>query len=274
MSVFDVFLYPVSAVLWVWHTAFGAVLGPDNGVAWALAVFFLVFTARAALLRPALAQLRAGRRSQQLAPQLRALRTKYGHDRQRLTEEVRKLHAAHGSSMTAGCLPALVQIPVFLSLYGVLRGFHPGAERNLVFDHSGVTSFLDSDLLGAKLGAWVDQSSGDLLRQGTDHLHMYAVGVPLMLLAGIALFLSLRLSMRRQAEHAAGAGSTNDSPVAAQMATVMRLMPVLAPFGVLIGGLFFPVPIGLLLYFLATNLWTYGQTHLLHRWIERLRPGR
>lgn len=269
MSFFDAFLYPVSAVLWVWHTVFGAVLGPDSGVAWALAVFFLVLTTRAALLRPALAQLRAGRRSQRLAPQMRALRTRYGHDRQRLAEELQKLHAAHGSSMTAGCLPTLVQIPVFLSLYGVLRGFHPGAGQNLVFDSTGVTSFLDSDLFGAKLGAWIGQSSGDLLRQGTDHLHMYAVGVPLMLSAGVALFLSLRLSMRRQAEHAAHSGSTDDSPVAAQMATVMRLMPALAPLGVIVGGLFFPVPIGLLLYFLATNLWTYGQTHLLHRWVER-----
>ena len=268
MSFFDVLLYPVSAVLWLWHTVFGSLLGPDTGLSWALAIFFLVFTVRAALLRPALAQLRAARRTRALAPQLQVLRRKYGHDRQRLAEELRALHADNGTSMTAGCLPALVQIPVFLSLYGVLRGFHPGATQNLIFDSIRVGSFLDADLFGARLGAWVSQSAQDLAALGTSHLHMYAVGVPLMLLAGVATFFSMRLALRRQEEHAAAVPGGDDA-TAGQVAGVMRLLPVFAPCGVVISGLFFPIPIGLLLYFLATNVWTWVQTWLVHRWADR-----
>lgn len=240
--MFDVFLYPVSAVLWFWHTVFGTLLRPDSGAAWVLAIVFLVFTLRALLIRPALSQLRAGRRTQQLAPQVAKLREKYRDDRQRMAKEIQKLHADNGTSPFAGCLPTLVQIPVFLSLYWVLRDFTPGAA-NHAFDKAGVASFLNADLFGAKLGNWVSQPAADLMAFGTDRPHMLAVGIPLMLIASAATFLSMRR-----------AGSTQ---------TITRVLMYLAPVGMLGSGLLFPVPIGVLLYFLASNVWTFGQQHFL-----------
>lgn len=264
--MFDIFLYPVSAILWFWHLVFGAVLSPDSGIAWVLAIVFLVFTIRALLVRPALGQLRAARRNQKLAPQLRKIREKHGHDRQRMATEIQKLHADNGSSPFAGCLPALLQIPVFLSLYWVLRDFEPNAQSNHVFDRAGVESFLNADLFGAKLGNWLSQPTEDLLAFGTDRPHMIAVGVPLMLVAGLATFLSIRMGLRRQ---------TDANP---QFATVSKAMMYLAPVGMLVSGSFFPVPIGVLLYFLASNLWTFGQQHVLtarvDREEERATPGR
>jgi len=47
--VLNFIYYPVSAILWVWHKVFGFILGPDNGIAWALSVVFLVFAFRAVL---------------------------------------------------------------------------------------------------------------------------------------------------------------------------------------------------------------------------------
>ena len=61
--------YPVSFILWVWHEVFGFLLGPDNGVAWALSVMFLVFTLRAILYKPFVHQYIA--LSQDLASYLR-----------------------------------------------------------------------------------------------------------------------------------------------------------------------------------------------------------
>ncbi|TDV50887.1 membrane protein insertase YidC [Actinophytocola oryzae] len=255
--MFDIFLYPVSAVLWFWHTVFGAILSPDSGLAWVLAIVFLVFSIRLLLVRPALSQLRAGRRQQKLAPQMKKIREKYGKDRQRMATEIQKLHADSGTSPFAGCLPALLQIPAFLSLYWVLRDFTPGATSNHAFDHDGVRSFLNADLFGAKLGNWINQPADALAAFGTDRAHMIAVGVPLMLVAGLATFLSMRASMRRQ---------LNPNP---QFASVSRLMMYLAPGGMLVSGFFFPVPIGVLLYFLANNLWTFGQQHVLTARIDR-----
>lgn len=249
--MFDIVLYPVSAVLWFWHTVFGALMGPDSGVAWALAIVFLVFTVRVLLIRPALGQLRAARRTRALAPRIKKIREKHRGDRQRMAQEIQKLHAETGTSPFGGCLPALLQIPVFLSLYWVLRDFTPGAATNHVFDHAGVLSFLNADLFGAKLGNWVSQPAAQLLAFGTDRPHMIAVGVPLMLLAGAATFLSMRMGLRRQVD------------VEPRMAAISKLMVYLAPVGMLVSGLFFPVPIGVLLYFLANNAWTFGQQRLL-----------
>lgn len=255
--MFDFFLYPVSAILWFWHKVFGTLLSPDSGAAWVLAIAFLVFTIRALLIKPVLSQLRAGRRNQKLAPQMKRIREKYKNDRVRMTQEIQKLHADNGTSPFAGCLPSLLQIPVFLSLYWVLRDFKPGATTNHVFDHAGVTSFLNADLFGAKLGNWLSQPATELASFGTDRPHMLAVGVPLMLIASAATFLTMRMSLQRQAE------------VNPQVAGISRVMMYLAPLGMLGSGFFFPVPIGLLLYFLATNTWTFGQQHVLSAKVDR-----
>jgi len=255
--LFDIFLYPVSAVLWFWHTLFGAILTPDSGLAWVLAIFFLVFTVRVLLIRPALSQLRAARRTRRLAPRMKKIRERYRDDRQRMATEIQKLHADAGTTPLAGCLPALLQLPVFLSLYWVLRDFEPGAQANHAFDRDGVVSFLNADLFGAKLGNWINQPMADLAAFGTDRAHMIAVGVPLMLIAGLATFLSMRLSMRRQ---------DNPNP---QLAGISKVMMYLAPAGMLLSGFLFPVPIGVLLYFLANNAWTFGQQHFLTIHVDR-----
>ncbi|MBC6451632.1 membrane protein insertase YidC [Actinokineospora xionganensis] len=249
--MFDVFLYPVSAVLWFWHLVFDSLLG-SGGAAWVLAVVFLVFTIRALLVRPALSQLRAARRTQKVAPQVQKIREKYKGDQARMVAEIQKLHADNGSNPLGGCLPALLQIPAFLSLFWVLRGFTPGAESNYVFDRAGVESFLTADLFGAKLGNWLSQPTADLIAFGTDRAHMVAVGVPLIVLAGLATFLTMRMSLRRQ-----------DNTTSPQLAAVSKAMMYLAPIGMLVSGAFFPLPIGVLLYFLAGNLWTFVQQHIL-----------
>lgn len=255
--MFDFLLYPVSAILWFWHTVFAGPFGPASGLAWVLAVVFLVCTVRALLLRPALSQLRAARRTRELAPQLEKLRKRHGKDRTRLAQETQKLYAENGVSPLGGCLPALLQIPVFLSLYWVLRDFTPGATSNHVFDRTGVESFLNADLFGAKLGNWISQPAAELARFGTDHAHMLTAGLPLMIAAGAATFLTMRASLRRT------------PPANEQLASVTRVLAYLAPVGVLVSGLFFPVPLAVLVYFLATNLWTFGQQHVLAGVVER-----
>jgi YidC/Oxa1 family membrane protein insertase len=255
--LFDIFLYPVSAVLWFWHTLFGAILTPDSGLAWVLAIFFLVFTMRVLLIKPALSQLRAGRETRRLAPRMKKIRERYGHDRQRMAAEIRKLHADAGTTPLAGCLPALLQIPVFLSLYWVLRDFGPGAKANHAFDRDGVVSFLNADLFGARLGSWINEPVADLAAFGTDRAHMIAVGVPLMLIAGLATFLSMRMGMRRQ---------DDQNP---RLAGISKVVTYLAPVGMLLSGFLFPVPIGVQLYFLANNVWTFGQQHFLTIRVDR-----
>ena len=77
----DVLYYPVSALMWVWHTLFALVLGPSSGLAWALSVVFLVLTLRALMIKLFLVQMRSARAMRALSPQLTELRKRYGDDR-------------------------------------------------------------------------------------------------------------------------------------------------------------------------------------------------
>ncbi|MGW3467407.1 membrane protein insertase YidC [Saccharopolyspora sp. NPDC000995] len=256
-SFFSFILYPVSAILWFWHKVFGTVLGPDNGFAWALSVFFLVFSLRVVLLKPAISQLRAGRKMAKFAPQIQKLREKYKGDRQRMAQEMQKLQSEHGVNPLGGCLPALLQIPVFLSLFHVLRNFTPTAQSNFVFDRAGVESFVNANIFGAKLSNWITQPADQLALFGTDRTSMMIVGIPLMLIASVATFFTMRLSAKKQTDAAMA------NPQSAMMA---KFMMYIAPVGAIISGWF--LPIAVLLYWLANNAWTLGQQHFLTKKID------
>ncbi len=139
MSVLDPVLTPVyylvSAVMRGWHTVFATVLDPST--AWVLAVVFLVVTLRAALLVPAIAQLRTAVTLRRIAPELAALRTRHTDDPVRLLRETSALQRAHGASTWRTFLPALVQLPVFLGLLHVLQGFHDGTHQLRLRDGRG-----------------------------------------------------------------------------------------------------------------------------------------
>lgn len=256
--MFDFILYPVSAILWFWHKVFGTVFGPNTGIAWALAVFFLVFSLRVLLLKPAISQIRAARKMQKFAPQIQKLREKYKGDKQRLQQEMQKLQQEQGVNPLGGCLPALVQIPVFLSLVNVLRNFHPGSPSNYIFNRADVQSFVDANIFGAKLSAiitWPDQQLTDF---GTTRTEMIIVGVPLMIVASAATYFTMRLSQKRQ---------TDVSMANPQSAMMGKLMMYIAPIGALVSGWF--LPLALLLYWLANNTWTLGQSHFLSNKVDR-----
>lgn len=279
----DFVYYPVSAIMWVWYKLFAAVLGPSNFFAWALSVMFLVFTLRALLYQPFVKQIRTTRQMQELQPQIKALQKKYGKDRQRMALEMQKLQREHGFNPILGCLPMLVQIPVFLGLYHVLRSFNRTATgglfgggvggpqmtpevnratRNYVFSPSDVGHFLDANLFGAPIGATMTQTRGI---QAFTHfpgefsrLAVIAVGLPVMILAGIATYFNSRASVARQSPEAAA------NP---QTAIMNKLALYVFPFGVVAGGPF--LPLAIILYWFANNIWTFGQQHYVFGMIEK-----
>jgi len=269
----DVVYYPVSWIMWVWYKLFAAVLGPSNFFAWALSVMFLVFTLRALLYKPFVRQIRTTRQMQELQPQIKALQKKYGKDRQRMALEMQKLQREHGFNPILGCLPMLAQIPVFLGLYHVLRSFNRTQggfgqphlsvlqnrlTGNYVFSPLEVQHFLDASLFGAPIGASMTQRSG--LEAFTDFSRpsVIAVGAPVMVLAGIATYFNSRASVARQSPEAAA------NP---QTAMMNKLALYVFPLGVVVGGPFLPVAI--ILYWFANNIWTFGQQHYVFTRIEK-----
>jgi YidC/Oxa1 family membrane protein insertase len=269
----DYIYYPVSAIMWLWYKLFGFLLGPSNFFAWALSVMFLVFTLRAILYRPFVRQIETTRQMQELQPQIKALQKKYGKDRQRMAVEMQKLQKDHGFNPILGCLPMLAQIPVFLGLYHVLRSFNrtqggfgqpqltPELNRSLgnyFFSATDVGHFLDANLFGAPIGASMIQTTGLGAFTEFDRAAVIAVGVPLMILAGIATHFNSRASVQRQSPEAAA------NP---QTAMMNKLALYVFPLGVVVGGPF--LPLAIILYWVSNNIWTYGQQHYVFGKIEK-----
>ncbi|MFZ0907797.1 MAG: membrane protein insertase YidC [Mycobacterium sp.] len=270
----DYFYYPVSAIMWLWYKAFAFLLGPSSFFAWTLSVMFLVFTLRAILYHPFVRQIRTTRQMQELQPQIKALQKKYGKDRQRMALEMQKLQREHGFNPILGCLPMFAQLPVFLGLYHVLRcfnrtttgigqlGLSPERNRelgNYVFTAADVGHFLDANLFGAPLGATMTQR-GTSLAAFTEFSRpaVIAVGVPVMILAGIATYFNSRASVARQSPEAAA------NP---QTAMMNKLALYVFPLGVVVGGPF--LPLAIIFYWFANNIWTFGQQHVVFGMIEK-----
>ncbi|MGH3829375.1 MAG: membrane protein insertase YidC [Pseudonocardiaceae bacterium] len=259
--------YPVSAILWFWHQAFGYVLGPGNGFAWALAVVFLVFTLRAVLFKPFVSQVRSMRKMQEFAPEIQKLKKKYGDDRQKMATEMQKLQSEHGVNPVGGCLPVLLQVPVFIGLFHVLRSFNRpflSAEQNrlignYVFSAANVRSFLDAHVFGVPLSAFITEPAALLSRYGDiSRWQIAVVAVPLTVVAGALTHLTAKHSVARQTAAQAAANP--------QAAIMNKLMVYLFPIGVVAGGPFFPLAI--LLYWLSNNLWTLAQQRVVYQWID------
>jgi len=269
----DYIYYPVSGIMWLWYKLFAFILGPTNFFAWALSVMFLVFTLRALLYKPFVRQIRTTRQMQELQPQIKALQKKYGKDRQRMALEMQKLQREHGFNPILGCLPMLAQIPVFLGLYHVLMSFNrtqTGIGRlglsveenrslpNYVFSATDVSHFLDANLFGAPLGATMIQQHGLEAFTEFNRAAVIAVGIPLMIAAGIATYFNSRASVARQSPEAAA------NP---QTAMMNKLALYVFPLGVVVGGPF--LPIAIIIYWVSNNIWTFGQQHYVFGRIEK-----
>ncbi|SDQ39231.1 YidC/Oxa1 family membrane protein insertase [Tsukamurella pulmonis] len=286
----DYVYYPVSGIMWVWHKVFSFVpgLGPDSGITWALSVIFLVLTLRAILYKPFVRQIKTTRQMQEFQPQMQALRKKYGKDRQKLALEMQKLQKEHGFNPLLGCLPALLQVPVFIGLFHVLRSFNRMSggttqlfgspdmnayetrhTANYFFSATDVQSFLDARLFGVPLSSYVQEpvkqfqafmpvsppdANGVIpyIEPNFEKWWIIALSVPLMIVAALATHFNSRASIARQPV------ASLDNP---QTAIMNRLMLWVFPIGVLVGGFFLPVAI--LIYWVTQNIWTYFQQHIV-----------
>ena len=266
----DYIYYPVSGIMWVWHKIFGSFLGESSALTWVLSVIFLIFTLRAILFKPFMKQMESQLKMQAVQPQMKKLREKYKDDKQRLSEEMMKLNKEAGVNPLASCLPALIQAPVFIGLFHVLRMFQPVNDgpggptewfyrQNVYFfDHADVVSMGSAKLPGgAPLVGFMTMPADQLAFMDGVRSAIITWGIPLTILAGIATHMTSRRSVARQAQ------MNIDAAANPQTAIMNKLMLYMFPLFVVVGGPFFPLAI--LFYWLANNSWTFGQLYVAHR---------
>ncbi len=255
--------YSVTFILWCWHKVFGLVFGEANATAWVLGIIFLTFTVRAILFKPFVSQVRSMRKMQDFAPEIKKIQKRYANDRQRQAAEMQKLQKEHGVNPLGGCLPILLQVPVFIGLNHVLRAFAIHAEKgwgNYFFSPTGAQQYMDADLFGSNLGQAIYNTAMGGIGAAADtgfHAAAIPVAVPLMILGSVLTHLTARHSVERQ----------NPASATQQTAMMNKITLWVFPIGLLVFGAL--LPIGLLLYFLANNLWTLMQQRVVYTWIDR-----
>jgi YidC/Oxa1 family membrane protein insertase len=225
------------------------------GGSWGLAVIGLTVVIRAVLVPLTFRQLKSMQEMQRLAPQIQALKEKDKEDKQRQQQELMKFYQENKINPLASCLPLLLQIPVFISLFYMLR---TDLKKHICPD--GLVSHynaLHPAHMVAKIGhvptSFIDKTScNSVAPHSAKFLFLpditnKATGVALVVL--IVLYVGSQLASTLIATAAADPNQR-------------RLMLVLPVVFVII---LYRYPAGLLVYWITTNLWTIGQQYLIKR---------
>src|SRR5262245_27713363 len=142
--------YATSAILIAWHWLFALVLPYGSGFTWAFAIVGLTATMRAMLIPLFVRQIKASRNMQLLQPKVKEMQKKYGHDRQRLSQEQMKLYQESGTNPFAACLPLILQAPVFFTLFRLISNAAQGDPKGLLTERQAA-SLEDATLFGARI---------------------------------------------------------------------------------------------------------------------------
>jgi YidC/Oxa1 family membrane protein insertase len=175
---------------------------------------------------------------QLLQPKIKELQKKYGHDRERMAQETMKLYQETGTNPFASCLPLLMQAPVLYALFHVLR---TAAQDNAIglLTQSQARSLADGEIFGAKIS---DSFTG------AESVHVQVLTAALVIIMTATTFITQRQLMAKNMPESAMTG-----PYAQQQKLLLYVLPLVFA----IGGIAFPI--GVLLYWTTSNLWTMGQ---------------
>jgi YidC/Oxa1 family membrane protein insertase len=243
-------LYEIVAQLIVWiHSGLSVVVPKNSGWAWGGAIILLTVFLRLLMVPLFVKQIHASRKMQELNPKVQALRKKYKNDKQRLNQEVMKLYQENGANPLSGCLPLLVQMPVFIGLFQVLKRISDAKPGEGVFAVTPdlVKSAQEANIFGAHipdtfLNAWSSEPK---------IWSAIAVTAVAVVISSCTTFFTVRASMKRQPV------TDENNP----MMQAQKMMVFLAPlFGLF--GLGFPL--GVLMYWVTSNSWTLVQQHYIY----------
>jgi YidC/Oxa1 family membrane protein insertase len=240
-----------------------------------LAIILLTVAVRVLLLPLSIKQTRSMREMQRIQPEIKRIQAKYKGNPQKRNEETMALYKEHNVNPFGGCLPLLMQFPVLIGLFYVIRtplkymGF--SARNAEPLEVSGIMETIQNSALADALrtmplqvnkflGIRLDCSSsaalssadpsgvGEICGRGLVDALPYLVLVVLM---GVTTWYQ-----QKQMQATRGAA---DSPQAQQMQLFTRIMPVMLMFFA------YSFPSGVVLYWLTTNVWTIAQQRIVLR---------
>ncbi|MCZ4604310.1 membrane protein insertase YidC [Streptomyces sp. Lzd4kr] len=245
-SLFSFITTPVSWVIVQFHSVYGAIFGPDTGWAWGLSIVSLVILIRICLIPLFVKQIKATRAMQTLQPEMKKIQERYKNDKQRQSEEMMKLYKETGTNPLSSCLPILAQSPFFFALYHVLNSI-ANNDTIGVINQSLLESAQKAHIFGAPLAAKFTDSSADVAALDASLTTVRIVTAVMIVLMSASQFYTQRQLMTKNVD------TTVKTPFMQQQKMLMYVFPVMfAVFGI-------NFPVGVLVYWLTTNVWTMGQ---------------
>jgi YidC/Oxa1 family membrane protein insertase len=241
--------FVISAILLGFHNVFGNIFGDASGASWALSIIGLTLVIRALLIPLFVKQIKSSRNMQLIQPHVKELQKKYGHDRERLAQETMALYRETKTNPFASCMPLLLQMPIFIALFRLLDQAAKGTAHGLL-DKTDAAQLANAELFGAPISATFTRSGGDPTVQ--------VIAMTLVVVMIATTFLTQRQLMSKNMPADALTG-----PYAQQQKILLWVLP----FGMGASGFFFPI--GVLLYWTTSNLWTMGQQF----WVIRNNPA-
>jgi YidC/Oxa1 family membrane protein insertase len=231
--------YAVSWILVQFHNLIGAQLGMASGWSWVLSIVGLVIVIRIALIPLFVRQIKSQRNMQILQPKMKEIQTKYAGDRERQSQEMMALYKETGTNPLSSCIPLLAQAPIFYALFRVLQGIAMGIPYGVLtpeqVDQAHNATIFGVPIYGVFMHADVTPNP----------LNTRILTFVLIVLMTLTTFTTQRQLMVKN--------MSRDNPMAQQQKIMLYVFPLFFA----VTGINFPV--GVLVYWLTTNLWSMGQ---------------
>ncbi|MER6558584.1 membrane protein insertase YidC [Streptomyces sp. NPDC001027] len=245
-SLFSFITTPVSWVIVQFHKVYGSIFGPDTGWAWGLSIVSLVILIRICLIPLFVKQIKSTRAMQTLQPEMKKIQERYKNDKQRQSEEMMKLYKETGTNPLSSCLPILAQSPFFFALYHVLNGIATGDQIGVINEQL-LESARKAHIFGAPLAAKFTDGAAKVESLGASLTDVRVVTAIMIVLMSASQFFTQRQLMTKNVD------TSVKTPFMQQQKMLMYVFPVMfAVFGI-------NFPVGVLVYWLTTNVWTMGQ---------------
>lgn len=241
----------VEAILVGFHnvlTAFG--MDTAAGSTWVLSIVGLVLVVRACLIPIFVRQIKSQRRMMEIAPRLKKIQDKYKgkrdqFSREAMSRETMALYKDTGTNPLSSCLPLLIQMPIFFSLYTVLHNAQQDKVGIGLLNSALSTSFGESALFGAPL-------KETFLGATTWEVRLMA-GIMVVVMTASQFITQLQIVSKNMSPE------TKASPMFKQQRMLLYFLPLVFVFS----GLSFPL--GVMFYWLTSNIWTMAQQFLVIR---------
>ena len=232
------------AVTWVIvkiHDLLSPIFGSSSGVTWSLSIIGLVIIIRIILIPLFVKQIKSQRALTALQPHMKEIQKKYKDDRQKQSEEMMKLYKEHKTNPLASCFPILAQAPIFFALFTVLNGIgkNPPVSHG-VFTQEDVVNAAQAKFFGAPISETFLSSDISTVK---------IVTIILIAFMSLTTFTTQRQLMTKGMPKM----DSSNNMMLQQQKIMLYAFPVIFA----ITGVNFPI--GVLIYWSTTNLWTWGQ---------------